>query len=345
MSHYRNCIEKITCSPQTPACFFRTCSKCSDVNVLSSFLLSRFEENDIAEDDVITFKQWMTTNRRSSLEDISKPVDEFVQFFTEKIVKLASHSFISSQQSQFFKYRKEHLQSGEFFVSCDFSENYSFLIQDAVQGYYWNNQQATIHPIVVYFKNEMNELEHWSYIIISESLDHDAAAIYLFISKLIKKMKDKFPLIKKLIYMTDGTGAQYKNLNNFINLYMHRFDYGIEAEWHFHATSHGKGPCDGIGGTLKRQASHVSLTRPLENQITSPKLLYDWAVSAKMMGDVEYATVIEHETTKKQLEDRFSYARTIKGTQKYHCFIPHDNGNMKLKRFSLDEDFEIVKFI
>jgi hypothetical protein len=31
----------------------------------------------------------------------------------------------------------------------------------------------------------------------------------------------------------------------------HLEDFKVRGEWHFFATSHGKGPCDGIGGTLK----------------------------------------------------------------------------------------------
>ena len=49
--------------------------------------------------------------------------------------------------------RKDSLELGEIFVICDFLENYSFIIQNAAQGYYWNNSQATIHPFVVYYKN------------------------------------------------------------------------------------------------------------------------------------------------------------------------------------------------
>ena len=34
----------------------------------------------------------------------------------------------------------------------------------------------------------------------------------------------------------------------FESLSQNRFWF--QAEWHFYATSHGKGPCDGIGGTV-----------------------------------------------------------------------------------------------
>ena len=37
-------------------------------------------------------------------------------------------------------------------VIGDFAQKYSLVIQDAVQGFHWNNDQATIHPFVVYYK-------------------------------------------------------------------------------------------------------------------------------------------------------------------------------------------------
>ena len=64
---------------------------------------------------------------------------------------------------------------------------------------------------------------------------------------------------KKIFYFSDGAAAQYKNRKNFTNLAYHEEDYGVPAEWHFFATSHGKGPCDGIGGTVKRLATKASL--------------------------------------------------------------------------------------
>eukprot|EP00731_Ephydatia_muelleri_P014605 Em0008g325a len=45
---------------------------------------------------------------------------------------------------------------------------------------------------------------------------------------------------KRIIYMSDGCAGQYKNCYNFTNLCHHEEDFGIPAEWHFFATSHGK---------------------------------------------------------------------------------------------------------
>ena len=51
---------------------------------------------------------------------------------------------------------------------------------------------------------------------------------------------------------------QYKNFKSFLNLMHHQLDFGVPASWSFHATSHGKGACDGIGGPVKRATSPES---------------------------------------------------------------------------------------
>jgi hypothetical protein len=72
--------------------------------------------------------------------------------------KLKVPDFVTHQQPSCLKETKSSLQDEEITVLGDFSENYSFITQDAAQGFHWNNQQATIHPFVSYFKNSKNEL-------------------------------------------------------------------------------------------------------------------------------------------------------------------------------------------
>jgi hypothetical protein len=59
------------------------------------------------------------------------------------------------------------------------------------------------------------------------------------------------------MYLSDGSAPQYKNRKKkIINIY-HEQDFGLSAEWHFFATSHGKEPADGMGGTVKRLQRQV----------------------------------------------------------------------------------------
>ena len=71
----------------------------------------------------------------------------------------------------------------------------------------------------------------------------------------------------------------YINQKNFVNLCNHENDFGIKAEWHFSATSHGKGACDGVGGTVKRLAARASLQKPYDEQFLTltPCVAYIYA--------------------------------------------------------------------
>lgn len=342
LKSYKDCIGLSLCEKPDSQCYLLNCSKCPGTNRLQDKLQTILEENGY-ENAEIKFNQWVSTDR-CDLETYIKPTKDFLLYFIEKIKKLIPHFFIASEQSKFAKDKKKTLKpEKEFLVFMDFSENYSFIAQNSAQGHHWNKKQATIHPFVIYYCNKDNEVQHLSFIVISECLIHDSVAVKTFIDKLIEYLKSKFDVIEKIYYMTDGAASQYKNRKNFININKHKDDYdGIECEWHFHATSHGKGPCDGIGGTLKRKATRDSLTEEFSNSISNPLQLYNWATD-KFNMDFSYITNQEYEDKERLLETRFKLLRTIKGTQTLHAIIPSSNNKLEVKRFSNDEDSKFYK--
>jgi hypothetical protein len=50
------------------------------------------------------------------------------------------------------------LTTGNAIVQMDFAENFSCCSADEVQSAYWNSSAVTLHPVVVYFKNENSPL-------------------------------------------------------------------------------------------------------------------------------------------------------------------------------------------
>ena len=306
--HYRHCLAAMQCNPPREACFLDECSECPGSDPLKERLLHDFDSKGI---DEVEFKQWTSTDR-SNLETVILSVDEFVALFSEKLNKLQRHDCIARRQAQFLQDTKNTLAASEFLVIGDFAENYAFVVQDASQSFHWNNAQATLHPFVVYFR-QAGKLENCSFVVISESNNHDVVAVNLFQTRLVAFLKEKFGTISKMVYFSDGCAAQYKNCKNFLNLCNHESDFGMPAEWHFFATSHGKGPCDGIGGTVKRLATRASLQRPNEDLILTPRQFYDFARQSILSVAFSFSTVEDHDTHRQLITERLKTARTVPG--------------------------------
>jgi hypothetical protein len=81
----------------------------------------------------------------------------------------------------------------------------------------------------------------------------------------------------------------------------------MNAKWQFFA-SRGRGACDGIGGTIKRLARQESLQFTYEDQIMTPRYLYEWALVKILSLKFEYCTVEEHNKRMMMLKERFRKA-------------------------------------
>ena len=138
---------------------------------------------------------------------------------------------------------------------------------------------------------------------------------------------------------------QYKNYKNLANLCHHEVDFATEAEWHFFATSHGKSPCDGIGGTVKRLAARASLQAATRDQILTPEQLFAWA--EKNVHGISFFFVSSEDVRKNEikfaLEERYSAIKTVPGTRSHHCFVPTSTRELQMKRVSADEIDTLIR--
>ena len=62
----------------------------------------------------------------------------------------------------------------------------SYMVQDAVQGFHWNNSLATLHPFAIYFKNDdaLHSLSYCFMSILSYNANVAQAFIYYMLSTL-----------------------------------------------------------------------------------------------------------------------------------------------------------------
>lgn len=338
--HYDDCLSRIICESPSSDCYFDKCGNCPGTEALTDILSDIFDQNNI---ETITYKFWMSTPR-CSLETRLKSSDEFIEQFCADIKVLLPHAYIAKQQANFLKSLKQNLKDNEFLIVCDFAENYAFVIQNAASGFHWNNNTATIFPVVIYFKDG-EEVSHRSLVIISDCNNHDAVAVHVFLKIVTNFVKNISANAEKIYYFSDGAPQQFKNFKNFVNLYYHDDDFGISAEWHFFATAHGKGPCDGIGGTVKRMAARASLQLPADRQITTPFELFTWASQPNNLPNiaVQFSPLDDYTVASDSLVSRFAKTKSITGTQKVHCVIPTKDGCLMVKNFSNSTESKLCK--
>lgn len=120
--------------------------------------------------------------------------------------------------------------------------------------------------------------------------------------------------------MTDGAKQHFKNRFQIANLIHHKDDFGVEAEWYFSATAHGKSRYDGLGATFKREAYRTSLTAKSSKAILSFEALFKWATNYFKNIRIFGFTEVGHNKMRRKLNKRFETAHPIPQILKNHCF-------------------------
>lgn len=177
----------------------------------------------------------------------------------------------------------------------------------------------------------------------------------LFVGVITSFMKINYPNVKHLNYVSDGAGAHFKNNKNILNLTFHKIDFGLTASWTFSATSHGKGPVDGIGAAIKSRATRHLLSLQTERAFLSAWEFFDFTNRAtdhqKMNGDLEpnrpidvfyVASCTIDQILRQTLLDRWSHLPTqwVKGIQKMHQFDSTEANNIDCREISFATGFK-----
>jgi hypothetical protein len=128
--------------------------------------------------------------------------------------------------------------------------------------------------------------------------------------------------MSKIHYLTDSPTSQYRNKTIFKVLTDHNDHFGVGARWNYLESGHGKGPCDGLGASIKRGADMAS--RQWKVLIQNAEDFYAWAKQTEENGskikylfhnqeDVDNGDKILQEKEKPLL---------ITGTFRLHAVVP-----------------------
>ena len=148
---YKEYMNLCECDLADPNRMFHLREICPDTTILTNYLKNTFEDNDSDDDDKINYKQWVASDL-TTLSCIQSTVDEFIQTATDMIYELCHHHFIKDSKACYPQDLKGNLENKACIILMDFAENYSFIIQDAIQNFYWQNSQATLHTFAGYYR-------------------------------------------------------------------------------------------------------------------------------------------------------------------------------------------------
>lgn len=114
----------------------------------------------------------------------------------------------------------------------------------------------------------------------SDDLSHSKESVLIFLDALLTSILEVD--VKVLHIWSDGPSSQFKNrfVANCLKWFEQKFN--LKIHWNFFAASHGKGPVDGIGGTIKRLAGNI---------VTSRKIIVNDSLS--FAKAVEYACKVK----------------------------------------------------
>ncbi|XP_033754519.1 uncharacterized protein LOC117343464 [Pecten maximus] len=319
-------------------CIDRECEKCG-IDKFGDILARQFQ--DFSDNQTISWQKWEQDEKTTVVNGnpVSKKymalkcktglVEECLDELKKQLVPFSKHLFNAFWQTKEFEYLKTNIPNKWMLMCLDFAENYCCRHQDEAQSAHWTYEQVTIHPIVAYHRcpvQDCNESMHHSLVFISEDHKHDYHFVQHSVTKANEFLMQSGLEIEKEIHYSDGAPSQYKCKYNFMDLSSSQDDFGFGTEKHFFGSRHGKGPCDGEIGVIKRSASlAVSSRRAVLSNATD---FYNFAKNNLSIPKEESSHChkkrsfffVKHNDINRNRNSRMENLKTLKDSRSLHSF-------------------------
>lgn len=261
-------LETIVCSIKDEECMTNQCEKCKDKDIC-------FVEGVDGKVNVKIYK-WKTVSEKRVIKGQVKTVKKMIKH--REVMKIAEAKEMLKNMMVIFKrhvynvlHQSEHktdvknqLTPRELMLMIDFSENYAAKYESEVQSMHFgaSKKQITLHTVVCYY-NDGEQILPRSFCTVSDHLAHQAHAVWAHLDPVLELLSKDFPQTSNVHIFSDSPSSQYRNRTNLWllkKLFSDRYFPLLKGvTWNYSEKGHGKGPMDGIGGTLKRSADYLVL--------------------------------------------------------------------------------------
>ena len=194
---------------------------------------------------------------------VTLSTEDALTLWNSKVQRLKEHIFNKSQQQSKISYLKANIKVNNVLIHLDYSENYKSQDQNEIQSACFGQPSFSLFTACPYYRcSETKEIKTIPTTITSEASGKSRMALITCVKKVMDHVLSK--IIKKIemVYIVnDGCASHFRSKFVFKLLTLIHPEIGLE--WHYNKAHHGKGPMDGIGGTVKTPLSAKSFLAKL----------------------------------------------------------------------------------
>ncbi len=150
----------------------------------------------------------------------------------------------------------------------------------------------------------------------------------------MEDIKIKHPAMKEIHIFSDGAASPFKNkfIWCFMSTTFKELFPTLRVQWHFFATSHGKGAVDGVGATVKHAVNTDVLCRQAVLVTDAASFVASARkscpnINIKLITSNEITDLIQHH----KLNERWAITSAVQGTQSVHHMEPVSWGEVRHK--------------
>ena len=162
-------------------------------------------------------------------------------------------------------------------------------------------------------------------------MEYSKASVIPFLDEILMGMPPEADSIR---IWTDEPFIQFRNKFIMASMKMLSHRHNLKFCWNFSATSHGKGPVDGVGGFLKRMASEKVMSRlPIINNAVE---FFHAVQGSKVAATLMRTEHVGDKVITLGLPELFANAnaKAIKGISEQHWVGMNDHGGIVTKGYS-----------
>lgn len=317
---------KCKCDPDSEICMSENCDTCSE----SKLFTERFRDK-VIEEPVFKWYQWKEVGFLQKTP-IEGSTNEAFDELSSQLPKFFWHSYLKDKQAASYNRSKASAKepvSNVCLLQMDFAENFTCLWQNEIQSAHWRQRQVTIYTVMVYHRQQTLSL-----VIVSDYREHEKCAVAAFTSQALDVIKKEFPTVEMVDIWSDGPSSQFKNKYVFVLLSKLQNHHGLTLKWNYFATSHGKGPNDGLGGNVKRMARRLIMTNA--KMITDAETFVEGIQSCQT--DIHLLVMnqdaIEQQCQALGTDALWDGIQTFQGTITTHCLEALEEKTLRLRYYT-----------